>query len=126
MAVQINFFSMIIRKSVLDDKYPGGAKQYRADCPNKSYIEDDYLTRVAYMSGEDLYHYIDEVTDKAPLLTLCTEQKPNNDIMPYHHGFGFFPFYKNDWLEKFTDGLNGFVYLADTDPGKSVLHQDNN
>ncbi len=117
---------MIIKKIVLDDKYPGGVDQYRTDCPNKTYHEDEHLTCVAYMSGEDLFDYIDEVTDKAPTLTLCTEDKPNNDIMPYHYGMGFFPFYKNEWLLKFTDGNNGLVYLAGTDSGENVLHWDYN
>lgn len=126
MAVQITFFSMIIKKTTLDEKYPGGVAQYSEDCPNKTYHEDDYLTCVAYMSGEDLFDYIDEVTDKAPTLTLCSEDKPNNDIMPYHYGMGFFPFYKNDWLVKFTEGNNGMVYLKGTVPGESVLHWDNN
>ncbi len=66
MAVQITFFSMIIKKTTLDEKYPGGVAQYREDCPNQTYHEDDYLTCVAYMSGDDLFDYIDDVTDKAP------------------------------------------------------------
>lgn len=126
MAVQITFFSMIIKKTTLDEKYPGGVVQYREDCPNQTYHEDDYLTCVAYMSGDDLFDYIDEVTDKAPNLTLCTEDKPNNDIMPYHYGMGFFPFYQNDWLVKFQDGNNGLVYLKGTEPGDNILHYDYN
>ena len=65
MAVQITFFSMIIKKTTLDEKYSGGVAQYREDCPNQTYHDDDYLTCVAYMSGEDLFDYIDTVTHKA-------------------------------------------------------------
>ena len=126
MAVQITFFSMIIKKTTLAEKYPGGVAQYREDCPNKTYHEDDYLTCMAYMSEQDIYEYRDEVIDKAPSLTLCTEDEPNNDIMLYHYGMGFFPWYKNDWLQQFMDGNNGLIYLAGTEPGANILHWDYN
>ena len=91
MAVQITFFSVIIKKTTLDEKYPGGVQQYREDCPNQTYHEDAYLTCMAYMSEEDIFEYIEEVMAKAPTLTLCTKDEPNNDMMPYHYGMGLFP-----------------------------------
>ena len=49
MAVEIEFVNVIIRKSALGVKYPGGLDAFATtDLPN--YIEDDHLVRIGFMS----------------------------------------------------------------------------
>lgn len=54
MAVPIEFFSVVVPKHIIQQKYIGGINKYIADCPNKSYLEDEYLTRVGFMSPQPL------------------------------------------------------------------------
>lgn len=54
MAVPIEFFSVVVPKNIIQQKYRGGLEQYKSDCPNKSYVEDDFLTRVGFMSPQPL------------------------------------------------------------------------
>ncbi|MCO6499227.1 MAG: hypothetical protein J5I47_02490 [Vicingus serpentipes] len=49
MAVSIEFFSVVVPKQVIQQKYAGGLEQYKADVTNASYVDDEYLTRVAFM-----------------------------------------------------------------------------
>ena len=62
MAVEIEFANVIVRKSALVAKYPGGLDAFAASgLPN--YIEDEHLVRVGFMSS-------DEASDLAEGLTL--------------------------------------------------------
>jgi hypothetical protein len=61
MPVPIEFFSVVVPKQVIEQKYNGGLTQYITDCPNKSYQEDEYLTRVGFMSQEPLNKYCENL-----------------------------------------------------------------
>lgn len=61
MAVPIEFFSVVVPKQVIQQKYKGGLEQYQKDCPNFTYIEDGYLTRVAFMDDVSLHHYCENL-----------------------------------------------------------------
>src|SRR5262249_39610412 len=53
MAVLIEGFSVVVRKSTLAAKYPGGVEGYRRDCPNGSFCADECLSRVGFMVRSD-------------------------------------------------------------------------
>lgn len=54
MAVEVEFANVIIRKTALDTKYPGGLDAFAmTELPN--YIEDDHLVRVGFMSTGAAY-----------------------------------------------------------------------
>jgi hypothetical protein len=61
MPVPIEFFSVVVPKQVIEQKYNGGLTKFIADCPNKSYLEDEYLTRVGFMSQEPLNKYCENL-----------------------------------------------------------------
>ena len=64
MAVPIEFFSVVVPKQVIQQKYDGGLKQYEADCPNKSFLSDQYLTRVGFMDDVALHNYCENLIRK--------------------------------------------------------------
>jgi len=61
MAIPIGFYSVIVPKKVLENKYKGGLIQYKTDCPNSSYIEDEYLTRVGFLSRQALSRFCENI-----------------------------------------------------------------
>ena len=61
MAVPIEFFSVVVPKQVIQQKYKGGLVQYKADIPNASYVDDEYLTRVGFMDSKSLDEYCERL-----------------------------------------------------------------
>ena len=46
--------SVAVRRSTLEDKYPGGFEGYRDACPNQTFCADDHLTRVGFQTPGDV------------------------------------------------------------------------
>jgi hypothetical protein len=46
--------SVVVRRSTLEDKYPGGFEGYRDACPNLTFCADDHLTRVGFQTPGDV------------------------------------------------------------------------
>lgn len=58
MAIQIEFSNLILRKSAVDAKYPGGLDAFaQRSLPN--YLEDDHLLRIGYMSTVEAMEQMD-------------------------------------------------------------------
>lgn len=64
MSVELKFLNIIVPKSVIAEKYPGGLTQYIRDVPNRSYREDFHFTRVGFMNGLDLEQYLNVLKEK--------------------------------------------------------------
>lgn len=64
MAVPIEFFSVVVPKQVIQQKYKGGLAQYKADVPNASYMEDEHLTRVGFMHPTHLDAFCENLIGK--------------------------------------------------------------
>jgi hypothetical protein len=58
MAIVIVSFSVITRKSTVEEKYPGGLIAYERDCPNWTYCSDAYLCSVGFMVKDDADRFI--------------------------------------------------------------------
>jgi hypothetical protein len=50
MAILLDGFSVIIRRSTIERKYPGGLRAYERDGPNATYCADEQLCRVSFMT----------------------------------------------------------------------------
>lgn len=61
MAVPIEFFSVVITKQVIQQKYKGGLIQFKTDTPNASYVDDEHLTRVGFMDSKSLDEYCEKL-----------------------------------------------------------------
>jgi tetratricopeptide (TPR) repeat protein len=64
MAILIEGFSVVVRNSVLDARYPGGVERYRQDCPNGSFCADDSLSRVGFMVRSDAEVFVAQLAEK--------------------------------------------------------------
>jgi hypothetical protein len=58
VSVLIEAISVVVRRVTLEAKYPGGVRQYRQDCPNRTFCMDDRLTRVGLMVPADAKSYV--------------------------------------------------------------------
>src|ERR1700737_4359241 len=58
MSVLVEAFSIIVRRSTIADKYPGGLAGYMHDCPNQTFCTDTDLTRVGFMVPSDVQTYV--------------------------------------------------------------------
>jgi len=57
MAIVLECINVIVRKTTLEAKYPGGLAQYTVDCPNMTFREDEHLTRVGFMDGDEAHDF---------------------------------------------------------------------
>ena len=64
MAVLVEATSVIIKRSSIDEKYPGGWESFVRDVPNKTLCADSLLARVGFMSSIDVESYINFLRKK--------------------------------------------------------------
>ena len=58
MTIIIEFFSVIVPVEVIERKYPGGLKEYKADCPNYSFKSSAKITNIAFIDSTLLDQFI--------------------------------------------------------------------
>lgn len=105
MAVPIEFLTLIFRKSELAE-FPGGLDAFARVCDAPTYLEDEHLVRVAFMSNADADALLDRVFDVLPaerLSYVVLDLRPDPSELP-------------SWLDR----DRGSVWLAGTDPGPLV------
>jgi|GEM_PF-3044174 len=86
MAIELECASVIVPTRALDERYAGGLKAYRDDCPNNSYLQDDHLARVGFMSTAEAEEYLGQIAAKglrvtedpstSDALILCSGREP--------------------------------------------------
>ena len=54
MSVLVECISVIVRCDTLERLYPGGVVAYERLCPNATFCSDDRLTRVGFMTPDDV------------------------------------------------------------------------
>jgi hypothetical protein len=59
MSILIEAISVIVRNDRLDSSYPGGVAGYAADCPNHTFCTDGRLTRVGFLSPQDVRFFLE-------------------------------------------------------------------
>lgn len=69
MAIELDCASVIVPIDSLEARYPGGVAAYRDDCPNNSYLQDEHLTRVGFMSTTEAVRYLGQVASKGLRVT---------------------------------------------------------
>lgn len=58
MAILVEAISVVVKRSAIDDKFPGGWEAFVEDCPNKTLCADSSLARVGFMSPVDVESYV--------------------------------------------------------------------
>src|SRR6185312_3577460 len=86
MAIEFESASVIVPIRALEVRYPGGLTAYRDGCPNNSYLQDDHLTRVGFMSTAEAEQHLGQaavsglrVTDDpstSDALIICSGREP--------------------------------------------------
>lgn len=63
MAVLCEAISVLVPKSVVNERYPGGITEYKLAVPNNTYCSDGQLTRVGFMHSNDVIEWVGQLTD---------------------------------------------------------------
>ncbi len=111
MAVPIEAFSVVVRNSTLEAKYPGGLAQYEADRPNATFCADEHLSRVGFMDKGDADFFAAELAAKG--LTPSRDGKAEDVALVTSDG----PKQPCDWLALARWENVTIAWLAGTDPG---------
>jgi tetratricopeptide (TPR) repeat protein len=112
MAVLIEGFSVVVRNSTLDARYPGGVEGYRRDCPNDSFCADECLSRVGFMVPGDAQVFVAQLAEKG--LT-PSRRGAAEDVALVSQADG--PLLPCAWLELGRWGQAVIAWLAGTDRG---------
>ena len=64
MAILIEAISVVIKRSAIDKKYPGGWEEFVEDAPNETLCADSTLVRVGFMSPVDVESYVNYLENK--------------------------------------------------------------
>lgn len=102
MAVLIECINVIVRKSTLHEKYPGGVGQYAKDCPNPTFCADDHITRVGFMAPDDVGVFVEHLKRMG---FIVLQQQKFCEIAIVDQNYG--PTAPCDWL--------GFLYMLRPD-----------
>lgn len=113
MSVVVEGISVIVRRSILEQKYPGGFNTYRTNCPNKTFCADAHLTRVGFMVPNDVQQFVGQLQMHG--LEFVSEGIAA-DIAVLDQMRG--PTVPCSWLEftKYPDGV-AVCWLAGEEPG---------
>ncbi len=69
MAVLVEAISVIIKRSAIDEKWPGGWEAFVRDVPNRTLCFDSFLARVGFMKPVDVKSYVKMLENKGFLNT---------------------------------------------------------
>lgn len=58
MSVLVEGITLVVKRTVVDQKYTGGLPQYASNCPNGSFCADEHLARVGFISPKTVEDYV--------------------------------------------------------------------
>ena len=120
MAIELECVSVIVRIRAIEERYPGGLTAYRDDCPNNSYLQDDHLTRVGFMSTAEADQYLGEVAAEG--LRVTNDPSTSDALMVCNSRE---PIARCDWLVIGEhDGVTA-CWLNGSPPGQLVRWHGN-
>ena len=93
MAVLVEALSVIVRNATLESLYPGGVSGYAADCPNRTFCSDGVLTRVGFMTPDDVGAFLERLETRG-LVFLHDGVAADIAVVDQHEG----PTTVCDWL----------------------------
>jgi hypothetical protein len=106
MAVLVEALSVIVQNRTIEEKYPGGMTAYWTDCPNGTFCNDEYLSRVGFTMPFDVQQFLN------PLMGMgfrFVEEGESQEIVVVDQEDG--PTAPCRWL-KVGDHPDGFQYAA--------------
>jgi hypothetical protein len=122
MAVLVEALSVVVRRTVIEGRYPGGLKAYRAVFP-RTFCMDDHLTRVGFLQQRDVQLFCERELSKARLASSTGHRlafdvvSGSVAIVEQRQGPWGDP-HDSPWLEYREDGQGVCAcWLAGTEPG---------
>ena len=112
MSVLAEAISVVIPRTVLERKYPGGTERYRRDCPNRTYCADEYLSRIGFMVPDDVGAFVEHLA-RYGLVHLRDGRSVDISVVDQFRGVTA----PCNWLEvRLLDEGYSIAWLAGTDP----------
>ncbi len=102
MGVLIEAESVVIRNRTVEQRFPGGIREYERRCPNQSFCTDGRICRVGFMIQADAEEYIDYLCGLG-FSRPTAEGSPEVALLDPIGGFAF----PCDWLELARVDLGG-------------------
>jgi hypothetical protein len=116
MAVSVAFYSVVIRKSTIEARFPGGLKHYSAACPNDSLCIDDNIVRVGFMAFNDaniFIHWLQSigfvVSGEVGISEVAIIRQDKGHLVPCN------------WLELGRIDGHPIAWLAGSEPGRTFI-----
>ena len=102
MAVLVEGISVVVRRDVIDDRFPGGWRQFVRAVPNDTLCTDEEIIRVGFMSRPDVEEFTDQL-EKEGLVFARNRQAVDIAVVDQVNG----PTLPNSWLEFARLSLTG-------------------
>lgn len=64
MAVVCDALSVLIPARILEERWPGGPEGYASNAPNRTFCSDGLLTRIGFMTPNDVSYWVDLLRDR--------------------------------------------------------------
>lgn len=94
MAVLVEAISVIVRRSAIDEKFPGGWTAFVETAPNSTLCADSRVARVGFMHPSDVQAYVGEL-ERAGLVYLSGGQALDIAVVDQQRG----PAAPCEWLQ---------------------------
>jgi hypothetical protein len=101
MSLDIHFWNIIVPKKVLESKYPGGSKQFKLNCPNKMFQEDEFLASYSFMNVHDVESHITRLRGKGLAYNEKNDSSEEFVVLAMEANGGLW--WKVDWIDYNTD-----------------------
>lgn len=94
MAVLLEAISVVIRRSVITDRFPGGWNEFVLLVPNATLCADDHVARVGFMQPSEVEDFV-VALEPHDILFVADGVARDMVVVDQQHG----PLVKCDWLE---------------------------
>ena len=118
MAVYCAAFSVIVRNSTLEARYPGGVRAFGLSRPNETFCTDGTITRVGFMVESDARSFVAQLA-AVGIVLFGSEATAEVAVTVGAQGF----LYPCDWLQLGLFDGRPATWLAGTDRGNLFMSQ---
>jgi hypothetical protein len=128
MSVLIECYNVVVRMEAIERRFPGGLWGYLTACPNQTFACDDHLTRVGFMTIDDVDTFGLRVLARGGMAVQVEGTSrvgfEDEDVALVQQGQGLFLTASPPWLayEERPDGIC-HCWLASQPPGELCAPQ---
>jgi hypothetical protein len=120
MSLDIHFWNIIVPKKTLESKYPGGSKQFKLNCPNKMFQEDEFLASYSFVNVHDVEFHVNKLTQMGLAYDEKSDSSEEFVVLAMEANGGLW--WKVDWIDYDSD----YFWFKENNPqnlsGKNPTH----